>query len=228
MSPKFRPFLIGVAVVYVTVVAGVVFSGGSESPSTKSEAAITEERYREAAWSRGQQLGKAFAQYASAHGGTLPDLYHSQEALKPYLPAEVPVIKIPFVPLLNLSQKTRSSIPDATNHLLFYEALDGRESNAPRVVGLVNGDVRIASPDDWAKLCQVSGLKNVPNVARNLGDTKSKGTPTEAFFFALIPLALLGYGIAQTGEKPVPSPIEDSVEDIKESEPEVEEERLVA
>jgi hypothetical protein len=145
--------------------SGVIVSGCQET-RTPGEQQKAEGEYRAAALSRGVQLGKAFAQYASDNDDCLPDLARSQDALKPYLPAEIPQIKVPFVPELGISRKKRSEIPNAGEHVLFYEALPSNDDNAPRVVGLVNGDVHTVSGDEWKKLVGMSGLSSIRTVAR--------------------------------------------------------------
>ena len=218
MKQKLRPFLIGIAILYVTILAGVFVSGDKSSQQdlliAKTQNTQTnnnsDESYRAAALLRGQQLGKAFAQYAEAHDDTIPDLYHSQELLKPYLPAEPPVIKVPFIPLLNLSQKKRSSLSNTQKQVLFYEALDGT-SDAQRVVGVVSGEVLIASPEQWKELQVASHLGTVPNVSHSTVGTPStpvpesgSGLPPVAFFFSLIPLALICYFIVQLSTPTMP------------------------
>jgi hypothetical protein len=146
------------------LLSGVMLSGCQEV-KTPSEQQKAEGEYRAAALSRGVQLGKAFAQYASDYDDYLPNLARSPALLKPYLP-EDPQIKVPFIPELGVSNKKRSEVPNSGAHLLFYEALPVNDDNAPRVVGLVDGSVRTVSGDEWKKLVQESGLGSIRTVAR--------------------------------------------------------------
>jgi hypothetical protein len=149
----------------ICLLSGATMLVGCHEVKSTSEQLKVEETYRAAALSRGVQLGKAFAQYASDNDDYLPDLARSQDVLKPYLP-ETPQIKVPFVPELGISRKKRGEVPNAGERILFYEALPSNDDKAPRVVGLVSGDVRTVSGDEWRKLVGMSGLASIRTVAR--------------------------------------------------------------
>jgi hypothetical protein len=147
----------------ISTLGTLLVSGCDESGTNFSGTGskVPEKEYRSAALNRAQQLGKAFAQYATDYEDHLPNLLQSPTLLKPYLPKGVPTIKVPFVPDVKLSHKKRKDIPDAKTRILFYEShntVGEKEGDAERVVGFVSGEVRTVSGAEWQELRKASNL----------------------------------------------------------------------